>query len=280
MSSETKPNGAQAITSREEPSSEILTERSAGILRIQLNRPAKKNALTSKMYSTLADLLNGASKDEDIRVVVLHGAGDSFCAGNDLADFLSNPPKPGESAQERFVRALINCEKPLVAAIHGATVGSGMTMLIHCDFVYAAESTKLQFPFINLAVVPELGSSYLVPAAVGYLRAAELFLLGTPFDGRRAEELGLVTRVVAENAHLTTALATARALAEKPPAALLASKRLLKRGSSEQLETALSLEGQEFGARVRSAEAREAMTAFLEKRRPDFTKSKSSPATH
>jgi enoyl-CoA hydratase/carnithine racemase len=272
MSSPTQQNAVQTSTSPAEQASEIVTERSAGILRVQLNRPAKKNALTSKMYLTLADLIDGAAKDDDIRVVVLHGAGDSFCAGNDLQDFLSHPPKPGESVQERFVRALMNFEKPLIAAVHGATVGSGATMLPHCDFVYAAENTKFQLPFVNLAVVPELGSSYLVPTAVGYIRAAELFLLGMPFDARRAAELGFVTRVVAENAHLMTALATARTLTEKPPGALQSSKRLLRRAAREQLEAALSVEGQEFGVRVRSAEAREAITAFLEKRRPDFTK--------
>jgi enoyl-CoA hydratase/carnithine racemase len=253
-------------------STEIVTDRSGSILRLQLNRPAKKNALTSNMYATLADLLNEAAKDDEIRVVVLHGAGDSFTAGNDLEDFLKNPPKPGESAQERFVAALMNFEKPLVAAVHGATVGSGTTMLTHCDFVYAAENTRFQLPFINLAVVPELGSSYSIPATIGYISAAELFLLGIPFNARRAAELGVVTRVVSEDGVLATAMETAHALAEKPSVAMQASKRLLKRWSRDQTEAAVRIETQEFGARVRSDEAREAMNAFLEKRAPDFTK--------
>jgi enoyl-CoA hydratase/carnithine racemase len=253
-------------------STEIVTDRSGSILRLQLNRPAKKNAMTSDMYLTLAGLLNEATKNEEIRVVILHGAGDSFTAGNDLEDFLKNPPKPGESAQERFVAALMNFEKPLIAAVHGVAVGSGTTMLTHCDFVYAAETTRFQLPFINLAIVPELGSSYSIPASIGYMAAAELFLLGIPFNGRRAAELGLVTRVVPEDNVLATAMETARALAEKPAVAMQASKKLLKRWSREQTAAAIKVETLEFGARVRSDEAREAMNAFLQKRRPDFTK--------
>src|SRR5258708_4591717 len=152
--------------------SDIVTERSGSILRVQLNRPARKNAMTSAMYITMADLLNGAAKDDDIRVVLWHGAGDSFCAGNDVEDFLKNPPGPGESPQARLISALIDFEKPLVAAVHGAAIGGGTTMLTHCDFVYAGESAKFQLPFINLALVPEFGSSYSIPARVGYLRAA------------------------------------------------------------------------------------------------------------
>jgi enoyl-CoA hydratase/carnithine racemase len=254
--------------------SEILTSQSGSILLLQLNRPAKKNAMTSSMYTTLAELLNDAAKNADIRVVLLHGAGDSFTAGNDLDDFLKNPPKPGESPQERFVTALMNFEKPLIAAVHGATIGSGTTMLAHCDFVYAAEGTRFQMPFVNLAVVPELGSSYSIPATAGYIPAAELFLLGIPFNARRAAELGLVTRVVSDDRVLATAMETATALAEKPAIALQASKRLLKRWSRGETEAAVKIETQEFSARVRSDEAREAIGAFLEKRRPDFIKAK------
>src|SRR5580658_1175648 len=140
--------------------SEILTERSGSILRIQLTRPEKKNAMTSDMYVTLAELLNAAAKDEQIRVVLWHGAGDSFCAGNDVADFLNSPPGPGESPQARLMKALVSFDKPLVAAVHGATVGGGTTMVTHCDSVYAGESAKFQLPFVNLGVVPEFGSSY------------------------------------------------------------------------------------------------------------------------
>jgi enoyl-CoA hydratase/carnithine racemase len=254
--------------------SDIITERSGSILRIQLNRPAKKNAMTSAMYITLADLLNGAAKDEHVRAVLWHGAGDSFCAGNDVEDFLKNPPGPGESPQAHLINALINFEKPLVAAVHGAAIGGGTTMLTHCDFVYAGESTKFQMPFINLGLVPEFGTTSSVPARIGYIRAAELILLGLPFDAPRAAELGLVTRVVPDQKLLATATETAQKLAEKPAGALQACKRLMRRSSREQLEQAAKLENEEFSSRLRSADAKEAMTAFLEKRQPDFTRTK------
>src|SRR5215470_13677512 len=166
--------------------SDIVTEQSNGILRVELNRPAKKNAMTAAMYIAMADLLNNVAKDDSVRVLLWHGAGDSFCAGNDIEDFLKNPMGPGDSPQSRLIDALTNFDKPIVAAVHGAAIGGGTTMLTHCDFVYAGEGTKFQMPFINLGLVPEFGSSYSVPARIGYLRAAELYLLGLPFDARRA----------------------------------------------------------------------------------------------
>jgi enoyl-CoA hydratase/carnithine racemase len=256
--------------------SDVVTQRSGSILRVQLNRPAKKNAMTSAMYVTIADSLNAAAKDDDIRVVLWHGAGDSFCAGNDVEDFMRNPPGPGESPQAHLIGALINLEKPLVAAVHGAAIGGGTTMLTHCDFVYAGESAKFQMPFINLALVPEFGASYSIPARIGYLRAAELIELGLPFDAQRARELGLVTRVVPDEKLLATATETAQKLAEKPSIALQACKRLMKQPIRAQLEQAAKLENEEFSVRVRSADAKEAFTAFIEKRRPDFTRTKNS----
>jgi enoyl-CoA hydratase/carnithine racemase len=254
--------------------SDILTERSGSILRVELNRPAKKNAMTSAMYIGLADLLNDAAKDDHIRVVLWHGAGDSFCAGNDVEDFLKNPPGPGESPQALLIKALINFDKPLVAAVHGAAVGGGTTMLTHCDFVYAGESAKFQMPFINLALVPEFGTTYSVPARIGYLRAAELIQLAQPFDAIGAAELGLVTRVVPDQKLLAMATETAQKLAEKPARALQACKKLMRRPLREQLEQAAKFENEEFAARVRSADTKEAFTAFLEKRLPDFTRTK------
>jgi enoyl-CoA hydratase/carnithine racemase len=258
--------------------SDIIKERSGNILSIQLNRPGKKNAMTMSMYGTLADLLNDAAKDEGIRAVLWHGAGDSFCAGNDVEDFLKNPPGPGESPQARLMNAFINFEKPLIAAVQGAAIGGGTTMLTHCDFVYAGESAKFQMPFVTLGLVPEFGSSYSVPMRIGHLRAAELLLLGLPFDARRAAELGLVTRVVPDEELLATATETARKLAEKPVGALQACKRLMKQFAREQIEQAMKVEMEEFALRVRSAEAREAFAAFLEKRRPDFTRTKQPEA--
>src|SRR5438105_8446637 len=249
---------------------DIVTERAGSVLRIQLNRPTKRNAMTSAMYVALAGIFNEAANDENTRVILWHGAGDSFCAGNDIEDFLKNPPGPGESPQARLMEALINFDKPIVVAVHGAAIGGGTTMLTHCDFIYAAESAKFRMPFINLAVVPEFGTSYSVPARIGYLRAAELVLLGLPFDAKRAAELGLVTRVVADQQLLPTATAAAQQLAVKPPATLQSCKRLMRSSTREPLERAVKLENEEFSVRVRSAEAKEAFTSFIEKRKPNF----------
>ena len=251
---------------------DIVTERSGSILRVQLNRPSKKNAMTSAMYVTMADLLNNAAKDDSVRVVLWHGAGDSFCAGNDLEDFLKNPMGPGDSPQSRLIEALINFDRPIVAAVQGFAIGGGTTMLTHCDFVYAGESAKFQMPFINLALVPEFGTSYSLPQRIGHLRAAELVQLGQPFDAKHAVELGLVTQVVPDQKLLATATATAQKLAEKPADALQACKRLMKNPWREQLVEAAKAENKEFSARLRSADTKEALTAFFEKRPPDFTK--------
>jgi len=248
--------------------SDIVVERSGNILSVQLNRPAKKNAMTSSMYITMAELLDGAAKDDQIRVVLWHGAGDSFSAGNDLEDFMKNPPGPGESPQARLMHALINFEKPLVAAVQGVAIGGGTTMLAHCDFVYAGESAKFQLPFVNLALVPEFGSSYLFPLRFGHVRAAELILLGQPFGASRAAELGLVTQVVPDQQLLAITTETARRLAQKPAAAVQACKRLLKQAFREQLEQAVKFENEEFAVRVRSDEAKEVFTAFFAKRQP------------
>jgi enoyl-CoA hydratase/carnithine racemase len=251
---------------------EIITEHSGSILRVQLNRPAKKNAMTSAMYIALADIFNDAAKDERVRVALWHGAGDSFSAGNDVEDFLKNPPGPGESPQAQLMEALIDFDKPLIAAVQGAAIGGGTTMLTHCDFVYAAESARFQMPFVNLALVPEFGSSCSVPARMGHIRAAELILLGLPFDAKRAAELGFVTQVVSDQDLLSTATDTARKLAAKPAGALQASKRLMRRPFREQIKAAMKAENEEFSAQVRSDDAKEAFAAFLEKRRPDFSK--------
>ena len=256
---------------------EIVSEHVGNILRVQLNRPTKRNAMTSAMYVTLAGIFNEAANDENTRVVLWHGAGDSFCAGNDIDDFLKNPPGPGESPQARLMEALVNFDKPIVAAVQGAAIGGGTTMVTHCDFIYAGESTKFQMPFINLAVVPEFGSSYSMPLRIGHLRAAELILLGGPFDASRAAGLGLVTEVVSDNDVLARATETARKLAAKPTGALQASKRLLKQPFRDQIKVAMKAENEEFSVQVRSDDAKEAFTAFLEKRKPDFARGTKSP---
>jgi enoyl-CoA hydratase/carnithine racemase len=258
---------------------EIATEHIGSILRVQLNRPAKRNAMTSAMYVALAEIFKQAANDENTRVVLWHGAGDSFCAGNDIEDFLRNPPGPGESPQAGLMDGLVNFDKPLVAAVQGAAIGGGTTMLTHCDFIYAGESTRFQMPFINLAVVPEFGSSCSVPARIGHVRAAELILLGIPFDARRAAELGLVTQVLSDKEVLARATETAGKLAAKPAGALQASKRLMKQPFREKIEAAMKAENQEFSAQVRSEDAKEAFTAFLEKRKPNFARTVKSAAT-
>ena len=251
--------------------SDILTERSNGILRVEFNRPEKKNAMTGAMYTRLAEIFDEAGKDDETLVVLWHSAGDAFSAGNDMGDFLKDPPaESGESPQGRLMNAFVRFEKPIVVAVQGAAVGGGTTMLTHCDIVYAGESAKFQLPFINLALVPEFGSSYSLPSRIGYLRAAELYLLAEPFDAARAAELGLVTRVVPEERLFATAMETAKTLAAKPSGALRATKRLLKQGSVDQVKAAIIAENQEFGERVRSTESKEAISAFLEKRPPDF----------
>jgi enoyl-CoA hydratase/carnithine racemase len=251
---------------------EIITERSASVLRVQLNRPARKNAMTSSMYVTLADIFTDAAKDEQTRVVLWHGAGDSFCAGNDIEDFLKNPPGPGDSPQARLMNALVDFDKPIVAAVQGAAIGGGTTMLTHCDFVYAGESAKFRMPFIDLAVLPEFGSSCSVPAMIGHIRAAELILLGLPFDARRAVELGFANQVVPDQNLLATASETARKLAAKSAGALQAAKRLMKRPFRDQIKAAMKAESEEFSAQVRSEDAKEAFTAFLQKRPPNFNR--------
>jgi enoyl-CoA hydratase/carnithine racemase len=279
MDSSTLDNARQTGSAQEQHTAEIVTERVGAVLCVQLNRPAKKNAMTFAMYSSIADFLNDSAKDEGIRVVLLHGAGDSFSAGNDLEDFLhASFPMDDKSPQGRFIAALIDFDRPLVAAVHGAAVGSGTTMLMHCDFVYAAENTIFRMPFIDLALVPELGTSYSVPARVGYLAAAELFLLGKPFDALRAFELGLVTRVVSNRGLMAAAMETAQLLTQKPVGALQASKRLLKRWSREPTESAAAIEIQEYDSRLHSTDTQLALTSFLEKHHPGSVTMKNNGA--
>ena len=257
---------------------EILTETSGSILRVTVNRPTKKNAMTSAMYNALADVFVNAGNDEAIHVVIWDAAGDSFSAGNDVEDFLKNPPGPGESPQARLGNALINLDKPVIAAVQGAAIGGGTTLLTHCDFVYAGENAKFQLPFVNLGLVPEFGSSFSLPARFGYIRAAELFMLGEPFNAELAAAIGLVTRVVPDAELSDTATHTAEKLAAKPIGALRATKKLLRGSSREQLEQSIKAETEEFSSRVRSAEVKEVLTAFMEKRPPNFKTAKAPAA--
>jgi enoyl-CoA hydratase/carnithine racemase len=251
--------------------SEILSERSGPILRVTVNRPEKKNAMTSAMYVALANVINEAAKDDDVRVVIWDAAGDSFSAGNDIGDFLKNPAEPGASPQLLLGDALLNFDKPLIAAVKGAAIGGGTTLLTFCDFVFAGESAKFQLPFVNLGLVPEFGSSWSLQHRIGYVRAAELFMLAQPFDAKVAAEIGLITRVVPDDALAATALEAAEKLAAQPAVALQATKRLLKRASYDQVEQAIKIESAEFASRLRSSEVKEVFAAFLEKRTPNFS---------
>jgi enoyl-CoA hydratase/carnithine racemase len=255
---------------------EIITELSGNVLHIQFNRPSKKNAMTVAMYAAFAEELKRADQNDEVRVVLVYGAGNSFTAGNDLADFTSHPPGPGDSPQARFLDALIRFSKPMIAVVQGVAIGGGTTMLLHFDFVYAAESARFQIPFINLALVPELASSYTLPRQIGYLQAAELIFLGEPFSAARANELGLVTAVVPDQNVRAKADEIAMNLARKPAEALRACKKLIKAPDRESLDRAVGRELSEFAARVRSDEAKEAFAAFFDKRKSDSGSTKES----
>ena len=250
----------------------IKSEVSGRVMRVELARPEKKNSLTQDMYAGLADALSAAQADAQVRAVLLHGAPDCFCAGNDVADFLSRPPLASGSPSIRFFDAMLALDKPLVAAVGGPAVGIGTTMLLHCDLVFAASTARFQLPFVPLGIVPEFGSTYLLPLIAGYKRAAELLLLGKPFDARKAYESGIVTAVVSRESLLEEAKQAAGALAALPPASLRLTKQMLKKRHAAQVRDAIAEETRTFAERLQSPEAKEAMSAFLEKRKPDFSR--------
>jgi enoyl-CoA hydratase/carnithine racemase len=253
-------------------SAHIVVETRERIARIELARPDKKNALTLEMYQALADALVAAEGDAQVRAVLIHGAADCFCSGNDLKDFLERPPHGDESPTWRFLRAVSSAAKPLVAAVGGAAVGIGTTMLLHCDLVYAAPNARFQLPFVPLGLVPEAASSLLLPMIAGYQRAAELLLLGQPFGGAKALAAGFVTEVVPEGELIEHARGAALALAALPPASVRLTKQLMKGRTAEAVAARLELEGGHFRERLASPEAKEAMSAFFEKRKPDFSR--------
>lgn len=252
---------------------QVQTELSDGVLRIALNRPEKKNALTSAMYEALSEAVEQGEGDSAVRALLLHGNGDSFSAGNDLDDFLQKPWN-GQAMPpaERFIRAVAGALKPVIAAVHGAAVGIGTTILLHCDLVYAAENTKFLMPFVNLGIVPEAASTLLLPATIGHQRAAALLMLGEPLNAQRAFELGMVNAVLLQDEVLTTALAAARKLVEKPAGALQACKQMLKTHSKAEIDRTIRAEVLTIAARLDAPETQEALRAFLEKRKPDFAK--------
>ena len=250
---------------------DILVHTEAGVTTLTLNRADKKNSLTRPMYSTLADALAQAEADSAVRVVLLQGDMAVFSAGNDIADFLEHPPTDPSSPVYRFLHAIATFPKPLVAAVCGPAVGIGTTMLLHCDLVYAGDNAAFSLPFVNLGLCPEAASSLLLPRLLGYHRAAEALLLGEPFMAEAALEVGLVNRIVPPTECNAIAQTQARKLVAKPLASLLATKRLMKQGLVEPVLERMAEEGAIFARMLAEPAAREAFTAFMEKRKPDFS---------
>jgi enoyl-CoA hydratase/carnithine racemase len=241
------------------------------ILSIQLDRPEKKNALTRGMYLGMIEALKQAEADSAVRVVLITGSQDCFTAGNDLMDFAN--AKPGDTSPAIvYLQTLAAAQKPVVAAVAGVAVGIGTTMLLHCDLVYAAPDARFQLPFVNLGLCPEAGSSVMLPELMGHRRAAELLLFGEPFNSEKALELGIINAVFPGAELLEAATAKARQLAEKPPSALRTTKALLKRSAAGAVADAMARETEKFAALLQGPEAREAMMAFMQRRKPDFSK--------
>lgn len=251
-------------------SNEILTARENGVLTITIDRPARKNALTPPMYQAMADALAAANEDASVRAVLLQGHAESFTAGNDIENFLKTPPTGADSPVIRFLDAISTFEKPLVAAVKGPAIGVGTTLLLHCDMVYAADNARFGVPFSQLGLCPEAASSLLLPRIAGYQGAAEKLLLGETFDAAEAHRMGFVNRVLPA-AELDALVAGQLAkLAALPASSLRVTKSLMKRASDHEIKTRISEEFVHFGKMLLAPEAREAFTAFLEKRKPDF----------
>lgn len=256
----------------------VLVTLENGVQTLTLNRPEKKNALTPEMYGALADGIERAERDPKILVTLITAAGDAFTAGNDLGDFAKAGATPADDKPAtkphvtRFLENIAEAEKPIVAAVNGLAVGVGVTMLLHCDLVYAGASATFQMPFVNLGLVPEAGSTFLLQRLIGIQKAADLFLTGKKIGAEKAEALGLVAEVFPDNALPGEALARAQALAAKAPNAVRITKALLKGKDRARVAEAREAEAKHFGAQLRSAEVKEAISAFFEKRAPDFSK--------
>jgi enoyl-CoA hydratase/carnithine racemase len=253
-------------------SEHVRIESGGGVLAITLARPERRNAITVAMYAALADAIEQAQSDPSLRLITLAGEGEDFTAGNDLADFMAAMPRDGEEiAVWRLLRALAANELPLIAAVHGNAIGIGTTLLLHCDLVLAEEGTRLSLPFVDLGLVPEAASSLLLPRLAGRRRAARYLLLAEPFGPEEAHEWGLVSHLVPKGA-LDQALAdTVAALLAKPAAAMRMTQKLLRHSNRDEIFERFKMENGHFAERLQSAEVKEAITAFFEKRKPDFT---------
>jgi enoyl-CoA hydratase/carnithine racemase len=247
-----------------------------GVLTIEIARPEKKNALTQAMYSAMAAALVAANSEAAVRAVLISGQPGIFTSGNDMEDFLQRAPGQGSDAMEspvfRFISALTQCEKPVVAAVTGAAIGIGTTLLLHCDFVYVSDEARLSMPFVSLGLVPEFASSLLVPQLMGQRRAAEKLLLGESFTPEMALECGIANAIIPAGEVVNHARRIAERFNNLPPGAVRESKRLMRSHQQAAVDLAIRSEGAVFAQRLQSPEAKEAMMAFLQKRKPDFSK--------
>ena len=254
----------------------IKTATLNGVATIEIARPEKKNALTTAMYQAMADALRAAAEDKAVRAVLITGQPGIFTSGNDIEDFMARPPGSGgsnadESPVSQFIRAMIEFDKPVVAAVTGAAIGIGTTMLLHCDLVYVSDEARLAMPFVALGLVPEFASSLLVPQLMGHRRAAEKLLLGDPFTPEQAVDCGIANAVLPAGEVVNHARRMAERFNQLPPGAVQEAKRLMRGPHREQLLAVVRAEGDLFGKRLRSPEAMEAFQAFFQKRKPDFS---------
>ncbi|HVE88870.1 MAG TPA: enoyl-CoA hydratase [Burkholderiaceae bacterium] len=242
-----------------------------GVARIEIARPEKKNAITAAMYQSMAESLSAAHDDPAARSILICGHKDIFTAGNDLEDFMKNPPADMNAPVFQFMQTLGYAEKPVIAAVNGAAVGIGTTMLMHCDLVYCADNSVFSMPFVSLGLCPEFASSFLVPLNAGYHKAVEKLLLGDPISADEAVEMKIVNQVLPRDDVLDYAVKQAERFNQLPPASVRATKRLLRSGWKTVTEKVIVDEANSFGKMLRSAEAKEAFTAFFERRKPDFS---------
>jgi enoyl-CoA hydratase/carnithine racemase len=252
--------------------SSIKTAIVNGVASIEIARPEKKNALTAEMYQQMADAINAAAGAGEVRAILIYGQPGIFTSGNDIEDFMSRPRSEEDAPVFQFMRALVACDKPVIAAVTGAAIGIGTTLLLHCDFVYVADDARLAMPFVSLGLVPEFSSSLLVPQLMGNRRAAEKLLLGDPFTGEQAVECGMANAVLPAGEVLNHARRVAERFKHLAPSAVRESKRLMRAPQREAILATIKAEAEIFGARLRSPEAIEAFQAFFQKRQPDFSK--------
>lgn len=251
----------------------VIVEREAGLMTLRLHRPDKKNALTRAMYSAMGDALLSADADPSVRAVLITGGAECFTSGNDVADFLQAPPSGLDSPVFTFMRALFELKKPIVAAVAGPAVGIGTTLLLHCDLVYVSCTAKLKMPFVSLGLCPEFGSSLILPRLLGHAKAAELLLLGESFTGTQAAAWGIANAALEDGAAtLVKAREMALRFSQLPPSAVEVSKRLMQAPGREALRQVIIDEGELFTQRLRTPEAIEALSAFIQRRPADFSK--------